>query len=74
MTSVHACIGGSPFMPAIPACATTMSTLPSSAIPRSMAACSCARSRTSASTATIRRSFSSTRRAVSFRSSGVESE
>ena len=29
ITSVHACIGGLPFMPAMPACATTMSRPPS---------------------------------------------
>ena len=33
MTSIQACSGGSPFMPAMPAWATTMSTLPNSAMP-----------------------------------------
>ena len=48
MTSVHACIGGAPFMPAMPAWATTMSSLPSSATPLSSASLSAAASRTSA--------------------------
>ena len=35
MTSIQACSGGWPFMPAMPAWATTMSSLPNSAMPRS---------------------------------------
>ena len=74
ITSVQACSGGSPFIGAIPACATTMSSRPNSAIPCSSAALSCPRSRTSACTATMRRSSASTRRTVSFRSPGPASE
>ena len=48
MPSVQACSGGWPFMPAMPACATTMSTLPSSFSPASSASRNCAASRTSA--------------------------
>ena len=69
--SVQACSGGSPFIAAMPACATTMSSRPSSPMPCSSAAASCARSRTSACTATMRRSCFSTSRTVSFRSSGA---
>ena len=38
ITSHHACVGGLPFMPATPACATTTSSLPNSLMPRSTAA------------------------------------
>ena len=47
-------VGGSPFMPAIPACATTMSSLPSSAMPSSSADFSWPASRTSAFAVTTR--------------------
>ena len=68
--STNAC-GGSPAVNGqIPALATTMSSLPNSATPRSIAADSAARSRTSAISVYARLPSFSTSRAVSSRSSG----
>ena len=55
----------------IPALATTMSSRPSSATPRSTKAYMSSKSRTSPSCVSTRRSSASTARAVSARSSGV---
>ena len=71
ITSIQACSGGWPFMPATPACATTMSTLPNSLSPLSSAARSWLASRTSACAVNARRPVFSMNFAVSSRSSGV---
>ena len=71
ITSIQAARFAEPFMPAIPAAVTTMSSLPNSAIPSSRADFSWPPSLTSTFAVTTRWPVFSTNCAVSSRSSGV---